>query len=75
MHTQVEEIRRECAAKILRWRNRELIARMTNTHMNTISRFVKGEEVQVSTLIAIERAVTEVEKAKRSSYFCVTCED
>lgn len=75
MYSTVDKIRQECATKILQWRNRDTIAFMTDVHVNTISRFVKGEETHVSTLVAIERAIREIEQAKQHYQFCETCED
>ena len=75
MDSTVDRIRQECAVKILRWRNRLTIARMANVHVNTIARFVGGGEITVSTLIAIERAIKQIEQSTQYHQLCVTCED
>lgn len=75
MYSTVDKIRQECATKILRWRNRETIAKMAGVHLNTIARFVGGGETSVSTLISIERAIRQIEQSKQYHQFCETCED
>ena len=75
MDSTVDRIRQECAVKILRWRNRLTIAEMANVHVNTVARFVSGGETSVSTLIAIERAIKQIEQSTQYHQFCMSCED
>jgi hypothetical protein len=72
--SEIEKIARECRVKILRWRNRQLIADMSNIHLNTLSRFLSGGELTVSNLIAIELAVAKYQRIIEYKNLCYTCE-
>ncbi len=73
--SELETTRREVTTKLLQVCSREEVAEVSGIHLNSVRRFINGENIRWETATSIERAVNQINKAKETALFCPSCDE